>query len=281
MTLLQKPGDNIYVRLAETGAEVEAAQSVRYKVFYEERGADATPEMATARRDIDAFDPIADHLIVVDTTLGDGPDGIVGTYRLLRREAADRYGGFYTSDEYDIKQLLSIDGKLLELGRSCVLPDYRTRPVMQLLWKGIAGYLAEHDIALMFGCASFLGRTSEPYAEGFSYLHHYHLAPEELRPVAHPSRYIKMDTIAAEDLNAKRVFASLPPLIKGYLRLGATIGEGAVVDYPFNTIDVCIVLPTHLVTSRYLRHYGRSSHKPLPIQSSFAEKNPVMARGTS
>ena len=254
--------DAITVRLAENSQEVEAAQRLRYKVFYEEHTAKPDAEMAASRLDIDEYDAYAHHLIVVD---GSGPkDEIVGTYRLLRREAAEEVGQFYSSSEYDISPLLDSGQSLLELGRSCVLAPYRTRPVLQLLWQGIADYITEHEIDLMFGCASLHSTDIKSISKPLSYLHHYHLAPETLRPRAIKGRYINMNIIPQEDINPRRVFAELPPLIKGYLRAGSHIGDGAVIDEQFDTTDVFIVAQTHLLTDRYRKHYERKIQKAIP-----------------
>ncbi len=261
-----KTAENVSIRLAETEQEIEAAQRLRYNVFYEEYGAKASEETKKLQLDKDDYDDYADHLIVIDHAKSNGSgEKIVGTYRLLRRDAADRYGQFYTSDEFDLSPLLGADISLLELGRSCVLPEYRTRPIMQLLWQGIADYITDHNIELMFGCASLHTTEIDSVSEALSYLHHNHLAPENLRPRALNGRYIDMNIIPEAELNMKEAFKALPPLIKGYLRLGATIGDGAVIDEQFNTTDVCIVVQTNLVTDRYRKHYERKIQKTFPV----------------
>jgi putative hemolysin len=243
------------IRLAESAAEIEAAQALRYRVFYEEMSAEPTPEMARARRDFDAFDAYCDHLIVLDRARGAG--GVIATYRLMRRQAAARCGRFYTADEYEIGRLLAIPGEILELGRSCVDRRYRTRPTMQLLWRGIAEYVQHHDIELMFGCASLPGTDPKALALPLSHLGHHHLAPEPLRPRAVAHRYEEMRLMPADQVDARAALAALPPLIKGYLRLGGFVGEGAVVDHQFHTTDICVVVKTNLMTERYYRHYTR------------------------
>ncbi len=253
--------ESIYVRLAENSQEVEAAQRLRYQVFYEEYGASADAEMETSKLDIDEYDAYADHLIVIDAS--ESKEKIIGTYRMLRRAAAEEVGQFYSSSEYDLDPLLSSESSLLELGRSCVLEPYRTRPVLQLLWQGIAEYITEYDIDLMFGCASLQSTDIKSISKPLSYLHHYHLAPEQLRPRAIKGRYINMNIIPQEDINARRVFAELPPLIKGYLRAGSCIGDGAVIDEQFNTTDVFIIVQTHLLADRYRKHYERKIQKTI------------------
>lgn len=256
--------ENVKVRLACTEDEIRAAQRLRYRVFYEEYKAIPSPEMAEQRRDFDDYDGIADHLIVTDESIVNPAERIVGTYRLLRREAAEKYGKFYTSDEYDIAPLLDSGATLLELGRSCVLAEYRTRPVLQLLWQGITDYMLDHEIGMMFGCASLHGTDISALSQPLAYLYHNHLAPASVRPKAVNGRYVDMNLMPKEEIDARAVFAELPPLIKGYLRLGAGIGDGAVIDHQFNTVDVCIVLQMEQVTARYRNFYARKVNRPIP-----------------
>ena len=247
------------VRLAADPAEVDAAQALRYRVFYEERNARPVGDMAERRRDFDEYDDIADHLLVLDHSRGEGPQAVVGTYRLIRRSRADSCGGFYTAGEYDISKIVGFPGEVLELGRSCVDAGYRNRPTMQLLWKGIAAFMFRYDITLMFGCASLPGNDVDAIADQLSYLYHYHLAPERLRVRALPHLHVEMNRRPADQIDAKRALASLPPLIKGYLRLGGFVGDGAVIDPQFNTTDVCVIVQTDAVTDKYYRHYEREA----------------------
>ncbi|BBK34650.1 ornithine-acyl ACP N-acyltransferase [Allostella humosa] len=249
------------VRLARNEADIDASQALRYRVFYEEMAARPTPEMARLARDFDDFDPLCDHLLVIDHSRGEGASSVVGTYRLIRREAARRHGGFYTAAEYDISQLEALPEDILELGRSCVDVGYRTRPTMQLLWRGIAEYVFRHRIALMFGCASLPGTDPSALAVPLSYLYHHHLAPPHLRPRAVADRYVDMRMLPADTIEPLRALADLPPLVKGYLRLGGFVGDGAVVDEQFNTTDICIVVKTDLVTDKYYKHYERRSRE--------------------
>lgn len=259
------PGDlrvgSLEVRLAQSQAEVEAAQALRYRIFYQEMQAQPSDQMAASGRDFDAYDPVCDHLLVLDHSRGPGPEAIIGTYRLIRRPAADQVGGFYSASEYDISGLLAQPGNLLELGRSCVDAPYRNRPTMQLLWRGIAAYVFHYDIALMFGCASLPGTDPNTVALPLSYLYHHHLAPEDVRPRALPERYVDMRLLPPDAINPKAALNELPPLIKGYLRLGGFIGDGAVIDHQFNTTDVCIIVKTTLVTDKYFQHYSRTARE--------------------
>ncbi|WP_119461533.1 GNAT family N-acyltransferase [Rhodospirillaceae bacterium SYSU D60014] len=255
---------DLQLRLAETRQEIEAAQALRYTVFYEEMSAKPTPEMAALRRDFDSFDPYCDHLLVIDHRRGAGAAGVVGTYRLMRRATAAQRGQFYSVDEYDLGAILAIPGEILELGRSCVGRDHRSRAVMQLMWRGIADYVMHYEIALMFGCASLTGTNPAQLALPLSYLYHHHLAPPELRARALPERYVDMNMLKPDDIDPRAAIALLPPLIKGYLRLGGFVGDGAVVDPQFDTTDVCIVVKTDLVTAKYYRHYTREDAASRP-----------------
>jgi L-ornithine Nalpha-acyltransferase len=247
---------NLGVRIATTADEIDAVQALRYRVFYDEMGAEPDAVSRANRRDVDAFDTVADHLLVVDHALGSGPEGVVGTYRLIQQSAAERVGQFYSADEYDISPMVNFHGRVLELGRSCVDPGYRSGSVMQLLWRGVAAYVFRHQIDLMFGCASLPGTDPDRLAAELTYLYHNHLAPPGLRPRAVPNRYVEMRRLDPEQLDP-RVVTQLPPLIKGYLRLGGFVGDGAVIDRQFNTIDVAVVVKTDLVTDKYYRHYER------------------------
>lgn len=250
-------GGNLRIRLAEDAAEIRAAQALRYRVFYESMAAKPTAEVAAAQRDFDSFDDFCDHLLVFDEERGSGPGAVVGTYRVMRREGAARRGQFYSSDEYEIDNLIAYPGEILELGRSCVDPTYRSGATMQLLWRGIAEYVFYHDISIMFGCASLPGTDPEELRMPLAYLYHHHLAPPALRARALADRYVAMDLLPPEQVKISQARQALPPLIKGYLRLGGFVGEGAVVDPDFGTTDVCIVVKTDLVTEKYRRHYSR------------------------
>ncbi len=248
---------DLELRLAETEAEVRAAQALRYIVFYEEMSARPTSEMSACRRDFDSFDDYCDHLLIIDHKLGSGAAGVVGTYRLLRRSAATRRGQFYSVDEYDIGPLLAFPGEILELGRSCIAAAHRQRSMMQLMWRGITDYVRYHEIGVMFGCASLPGVDPVEHALALSYLHHHHLAPANLRPRALPERHVDMNMMPRDKVDTRAALGQLPPLIKGYLRLGGYVGEGAVVDAQFHTTDVSIVVVTDRVTGKYFRHYTR------------------------
>ncbi|QFR33960.1 GNAT family N-acetyltransferase [Ancylobacter sp. TS-1] len=251
------------VRLAVTAADVRRAQRLRYEVFYEEMSAAPAAAMRLARRDFDAFDGFCDHLLVLDhdcvtTVRGRRVPRVVGTYRLLRQEIAARHGGFYTAGEFDIAPLLARHPhrRFLELGRSCVLASYRNKRTVELLWHGIWAYVRRHGIDVMFGCASIEGTDPARLARPLAFLHHFAPTDPEWSASALPRHAAAMDLMAADAVDAKAALVELPPLIKGYLRLGAQIGRGAVVDHQFGTTDVLIVLPIEKISPRYLDHFG-------------------------
>ena len=247
---------NLVIRLAESEDEVRAAQALRYKIFYKEMDAKPTPALRRVERDFDHFDAYCDHLLVIDAGAEGAQADVVGTYRVMRRTAATACGRFYSSNEYDIAPLLAYSGEILELGRSCVAANYRNGATMTLLWRGIAEYVWHYKIEIMFGCASLPGTDPDSVGRQLAYLHRNHLAPAALRPRALPERYVEMKgSFDAKDL--RRGLLMLPPLIKGYLRLGGVVGDGAVVDEDFGTTDICMVVRTESVTGRYLKHYSR------------------------
>ncbi|QNT77511.1 GNAT family N-acetyltransferase [Entomobacter blattae] len=250
-------GGNLEVRIAQTEEEIDAAQALRYKVFYEELGAIPDEKALRTKRDSDEFDEYADHLLVIDHARSAGPAGIVGTYRLLKHEDATRIGRYYSAGEYDLSLLMQFPGRLLEVGRSCVDPAYRSRTAMQLLWRGIASYIFYHRIDVLFGCASLPTVAPEQWENELTYLYHNHLAPPALRIRALPERYIEMNRVDPEGLDYRRCLARLPPLIKGYLRLGGYVGDGAVIDRYFNTTDIAILVKSELLADKYYRHYER------------------------
>ncbi|HEX7390230.1 MAG TPA: GNAT family N-acyltransferase [Acidiphilium sp.] len=250
---------NLGVRLAASADELDAVQALRFRIFYQEMGATPDAEARASLRDRDRFDAIADHLLVIDHDIAGDARGVVGTYRLIRQEAIAGVGRFYSADEYDLSALERFPGRLLELGRSCVDAAYRSRAVMQLLWSGIAAYVFQYEIDLMFGCASLPGTDLDALAPDLAYLFNHHLAPESIRPHALPDRYVDMRRLDPGTIDPKRVLAGLPPLIKGYLRLGGFVGDGAVIDWQFNTTDIAVVVQTDLVTEKYYRHYERQA----------------------
>ncbi len=248
------------VRLATEERDLLASQRLRYEVFVEELGGTG-PLVDHARRlEADEFDPIYDHLILVDPSRDpDSLDHVVGAYRLLPSDRAAAAGRFYCDAEYDLSRLRASGRKLLELGRSCVAPEHRGGSGMLVLWNALADYVLEHDIEILFGVASFHGTDAERLAMPLSWLHHHHLAPEALRPRARAEHFQRMDLIAPEALDRARAMAEMPNLIKAYLRLGGFVGEGAYIDAPFNTTDVLLLMDTKAMSDKHRAFYTRRS----------------------
>src|SRR4051812_3835162 len=256
---------SLEVRLARCAADVRRAQQLRFDVFYREMSALPDAAALLARRDIDPYDAVCDHLLVVDHAAPGrgGRPAVVGTYRLLRQDMAERHAGFYSAGEFDIAALLRRhrDQKFLELGRSCVLPPYRNERTVELLWHGIWSYVLQHRLDVMIGCASLEGTDPDRLAAPLSFLHHFARAPEAWRASALPRHYVEMNRMGKPAIDRKAALRALPPLIKGYLRLGATIGDGAVVDRQFGTTDVLIVLPVCAISARYIGHFGATAER--------------------
>lgn len=259
---------NLILRQTTDASEIRACQELRFRVFYKELGARADADTAATGLDKDRFDAICDHLVVVQTDGAEESDAIrlhdgilIGTYRLLRQEVAEAHGGFYTQGEFDIAPVIAAhpDLRFLELGRSCVLKPFRTKPVVELLWQGIWNYVRSHKLDVMIGCASLEGTDAAAHASALSFLAYNAPAPAEWHVRAVPSRYVEMKRVAQDMIDQRQALRELPPLVKGYLRLGCYIGDGAVIDHQFNTVDVLIILPVSAINPRYFSHFGQPS----------------------
>lgn len=249
---------SLEVRLTTNEKDIRAAQALRYKIFVEEMGATLSPSAMALELDFDAYDKYCEHFILLDTSiLGGTNEQIIGTYRILRQQVADQHDGFYSQNEFDINALTKrhSDKRFVELGRSCVLKEYRTRRSVELLWQGIWAYAGQHEIDVMFGCASFFGGVPAAHAHALSFLYHYAKTSDEWNVAANPEIAHEIDLMPKEAIVTKQVFAALPPLIKGYLRLGASFAPQAVIDKDFNTTDVLVMLPVSQISERYIKHY--------------------------
>lgn len=256
------------VRLARTKKDIKRAQKLRYKVFYKEMSAVPNPSVYLSRRDKDPFDRVCDHLLVVDHGVPAKPfrkakPKVVGTYRLLRQEVAEANFGFYSAHEFDLDALVAASPhkRFLELGRSCVLKEYRSKRTVDLLWQGIHAYMSHHRIDVMVGCASLEGTDVSRLALPLSFLHHYAKAPKERSASAVEGRYVDMNLMPKDEIDTKRALKALPPLVKGYLRLGATFGDGAVIDRQFGTTDVLVILEVADIDKRYISHYAAAANR--------------------
>jgi putative hemolysin len=242
------------VALARSERDLLGAQRLRYEVFVAELGGGGPMVDHAARLERDRFDPYFDHLVLIDDArAAEGRDHVVGVYRLLRAEQAEAAGQFYSEDEYDLAPLRASGRRLLELGRSCVHPDYRGGVALFELWKGLADYVLTHEIELLFGVASFHGTDVQALAQPLSLLHHRHLAPPDLR--VRSRAFQRMDLVPEAALDRRAAMLAVPALIKAYLRLGGFVGEGAFVDHAFNTTDVCLVMDTARMNARQTSLY--------------------------
>ena len=243
-------------RLATDEIDLLAAQRLRYRVFVEELGGDGDQVDHAQRLERDEFDPVVDHLVLVDNRRSrEALDHVVGVYRLLPGERAEAFGRFYCDSEYDLAPLRASGRSLLELGRSCVDPAFRGGSGMFLMWNALAEYVLARDIQILFGVASFHGLDAQALAQPLAWLHHHHLAPPEIRPHARPDGYQRMDLIPEADLDRRAAMAGMPALIKAYLRLGGQIGEGAWLDRPFNTTDVFLMVDTKAMSEKHRKFY--------------------------
>jgi len=244
------------VRLAKTQADLLGAQRLRYRVFVEELGGDGVMVDHQARLERDEFDAIVDHLVLIDRRRDEATlDHVVGVYRLLPGDRAVEFGRFYCDSEYDLTRLKATGRSLLELGRSCVLPDYRGGAGVFVMWNALSEYVLSRGVEILFGVASFHGTDPAPLAQPLSWLHHHHLAPPELRPLALEAGYQRMDLLPPQDLDRRAAMLAMPAIIKAYLRLGGQVGEGAFLDRPFNTTDVLMLMDTVAMSERHRKFY--------------------------
>lgn len=246
------------LRLARCASDIRRAQELRHQVFFRDRQSMRALHRCK-QRDQDAFDAVCDHLLVIDTDHPSRP--VVGTYRLLRQDVADAEFGFYSETEFSVRPLLARHGHLrfLELGRSCVLPAYRDRRTIELLWHGLWRYVRHHHIGAMFGCASFEGTFVQNLALPLSFLAHEASADREWQVQARADRRAAFDMIDQSQIDARMALRSMPPLIKGYLRAGARFSRDAVIDHVFGTTDVFVVMPTGAINQKYIQYFRDDS----------------------
>lgn len=247
-------------RLAQDDRDLRAAQRLRYRVFVQELGASGGMVDHDAMLERDAFDPVFDHLVLIDLDRDAAAlENVVGVYRLLPGERAAQMGRFYGDDEYDLAPLRTCGRRVVELGRTCVHPDYRRGAAMLHLWNALADYVLVRDIEIMFGVASFHGTDVARLAPALAWLHHNRLAPAALRVQARGSHRQAMDLIPADTIVEAEAMALIPPLIKAYLRLGGVVGEGAFIDHAFNTTDVCLIIDTAAMSEKHREFYERKT----------------------
>jgi putative hemolysin len=256
------------LRLRSTEKELKKIQRLRYKVFYQEGHAIADRLSALLRRDLCPYDHVCDHLLVIDTQAktrhGLKKAKVVGTYRMLRGDVAARFNGFYSQSEFDLQAVIAhqADQRLLELGRSCVHPDYRGKRVIELLWRGLWLYAKHHKIDAMIGCAS-LPTTDVTQAAGpLQVLRQHASLPPDWQVTALPGRAVQIAALESPKLDSRQILVGLPPLLKAYLRVGARFSEEAVIDRQFGTIDVFTLMQMSEIDKRYAAHFGAAGGVP-------------------
>ncbi len=259
---MAKNDRHFIVRLARDRQDLLASQRLRYRVFVQELGATGPTVDHDKALECDDFDAFYDHLLLVDRRRDPRDlDHVIGVYRLLPGDVAKANKGFYSAAEFDLGPLINSGRRLLELGRSCVDKNHRGGIAMYHLWNGLAEYVLENEIEVMFGVASYHGTDADRIAQSLSYLHHRHLAPAAMRAKAIGDGVRSMDLIAKTDLDKNAALAQTPALIKAYLRLGGSIGEGAYVDKDFNTVDVCLLMDTKAMSRRHRDNYIKRQHR--------------------
>lgn len=240
--VIQREKKQFVVSMARTEAEVREAQRLRYKVFVEEMGARLS--CAEAGVDKDMYDPFCDHLLVRDADTSE----VVGTYRILTPEQAQKIGGYYSENEFDLTRLSNLRERMVEVGRSCVHPDYRSGGVITLLWSGLAEYMLKNKYEYMIGCASIsMADGGHNAASIYNKVKVDCMSPIEWR--AFPRCALPLESL---DNHAE---SFLPPLIKGYLRMGAYVCGDPAWDPDFNTADLLVLLPMSRLNSRYAKHF--------------------------
>lgn len=240
------------LRMASSDAEVAAAQALRHLVFVEElgaRGGELTD--GSAGLESDRYDVHCQHLLILDSLRG---DAVVGTTRIMDEDGSARTGGFASETEFDLSRLRRSGRRLLEVGRTCLHPDHRGGSAMHRLWQALAALVEERGVDVLFGLASLPGTDPLTVAQTLSCLHQDHLAPETLRPRSRAP--LAMDLVPRGQICRRQGVLAMPALLKAYLRLGGSVGEGAFLDPDFRCIDVCMVLDTATLTARARRIYG-------------------------
>ena len=246
------------VRLTRTKEERRQVRQLRYAVFVEEEGASATEEQKNLREEYDSYDRFAEYLAVFHN------GKIVGTYRIINRDAAEKMGGFYTETEFDISKIKKSGANIAEMSRACVDPEYRENAlVMRLLWAGLGEYIMRHKIGIVFGVASWVGTNPAASAQAISYLYYNHLSPLRLRATVESTKLApgvnpkltRMNILPEVFVDANMARREMTPLVKGYLRINATFGRGVFIDKPFNSYDVFVMLRTKDMDALYRKHF--------------------------
>ena len=251
------------VRLTRNKEERKQVRQLRYNVFCLEENASATEEQKNLGEEYDAYDTYADYMAVFHN------GKIVGTYRIIDRDAAEKMGGFYTESEFNLSKIKKVNGNIAEMSRACVDKDYREDGlVIRLLWAGLCEYVVKRKIVVLFGVPSFVGTNPAKSAQALSYLYYNHLSPsrllatvlkENLDPSIDP-RMTQMNILPRVFVNEEEAKKQMTPLIKGYLRLGASFGRGVFIDKGFGTYDVFVLVQTKNIDKTFQKHFAGSEN---------------------
>ena len=226
---------------------IKNAQKLRFNTFFKESSIN-NPDYIL---DSDEYDKFCDHLVVIDKSVSS--NHVVGTYRLMINYSNNSKGDFYTETEFDLYNLKKLDLKILEVGRSCVHKNYRDGKIIRLLWRGLSTYIKKSKVDFIIGCASFQCSNTNKIRNQLSFLKSFYSAPKKYLTFPLKSKNAKWKSADISKISKLKIFKSLPPLIKAYLRVGAWVGEGAVFDPHFRTIDICIILKSDKIDPKYLK----------------------------
>ena len=251
------------VRLTRNKEERKQVRQLRYNVFCLEENASATEEQKSLGEEYDAYDTYADYMAVFHN------NKIVGTYRIIDRVAAEKMGGFYTEHEFNLSKIKKVKGNIAEMSRACVNAEYRENGlVMSLLWAGLCEYVVKRKVSILFGVPSFVGTNPAKSAQALSYLYYNCLSPshllatvlkENLDPSINP-QMTQMNILPRAFVDEAEARKQMTPLIKGYLRLGATFGRGVFIDKGFGTYDVFVLVQTKNIDKTYQKHFTGSEN---------------------
>lgn len=247
------------VRLARDLRDLRGAQRLRYAVFVQELGAQGAGADHESGLEFDEFDAHVDHLLLIDPQrdVAGGDDHVIGAYRLMSDRVAADLGRFYSEAEFDLTPLRRSGRRLIELGRSCVHRDHRRGAAMLHLWNALAAHVIDGGFEVLFGVASFPGADPVAHAPALAWLSAHHRTPAPLRVSVQPGpNALAMDGAGDAGCDAT---AAIPPLIRAYLRLGGTVGEGAYLDHDFNTTDVFLMVDTSAMSGRAFDFYTRKT----------------------
>lgn len=242
--LAQPANAPLVVYITKDPTEIRMAMQLRYRIFAEDMG--ARIDSGDEGIDQDRFDEFCHHLIVKDPVSG----SVVGYSRILTSETAKACGGFYSETEFVLDNILNRNLRLMEIGRTCVDPNFRSGAVIGLLWSGIGQFLLDNNIDCLMGCASIsLADGGARALAIINYLRENCFTEESLRVTPRTGMPQMQTSIDGKSL--------IPPLLKTYLRIGAKVCGEACLDRDFNVADVLILLDREQINPRYMRHFVR------------------------